>query len=76
MESGASGSVSNGASDWTRGPDFSASWREPENFRVLVARVAEVLADTLPSFDEWVEAYRRSPEQFEDELLGFWKENV
>jgi hypothetical protein len=52
------------------------SWPEPESFRVLVARVAEVLAETLPAFEEWAAAYRQSPERFDVELLGFWKENV
>ncbi len=50
-------------------------WLEQDNFRVLVARVAEVLADTLPSFEEWVVAYENGPQKFDDEMLGFWKEN-
>lgn len=51
-------------------------WRDPDNFRVLVARVTEVLAETLqlPTFEEWEAAYRESPAAFEAELLGFWKE--
>lgn len=53
-----------------------SKWRDPDSFRVLVARVTEVLADTLnlPSFEEWVAAYRRSPAEYDRELLGFWKE--
>jgi hypothetical protein len=52
------------------------AWLEPENFRVLVARVAEVLADTLPSFEDWTAEYEQAPARFDDELLGFWKENL
>jgi hypothetical protein len=53
------------------------TWREPENFRVLVARVTEILADTLnlPPYEVWAEAYREAPERFEHELLGFWRES-
>src|SRR5687768_7814714 len=52
------------------------AWREHQTFRVLVARVTEVLADTLPSFEEWSAAYEREPERYDDELLGFWKEKL
>jgi len=52
------------------------AWPEHESFRALVARVAEVLADTLPPFEEWLIAYQQAPERFDDELLGFWKENL
>ena len=76
VASGASGAERTGANDWPT-PEFTVdTWREPENFRVLVARVAEVLADTLPTFEEWSRAYQESPEQFDVELLGFWKENL
>lgn len=52
------------------------AWKEPESFRVLVARVTEVLADTLdlPDFDVWLAAYRQEPARYEDELLGLWKD--
>jgi hypothetical protein len=53
-----------------------ADWLEPDSFRVLVARVAEVLADTLPSFEEWAVTYQEDPARFDDEMLGFWKENT
>ncbi len=57
-------------------PRLAGAWPEPETFRVLVARVTEVLADTLPSFQEWSATYEREPERYEDELLGFWKERL
>ena len=76
--------VASGASGLS-GPDLSAfippsavpaHWRDPDSFRVLVARVTDVLADTLelPTFEEWTETYRRDPEAIEAELLGFWKD--
>jgi hypothetical protein len=54
------------------------TWREPENFRVLVARVTEILADTLnlPTYEAWAAAYREAPGRFEHELLGFWRETI
>lgn len=41
----------------------------------LVARVTRVLARRieLPSFEEWLVAYRADPAAFESELLGFWR---
>jgi hypothetical protein len=44
------------------------------SYRVLVERVTEALLARLrlPSFEEWVRAYRAEPERFEKELLGFW----
>jgi len=58
---------------------FSASMGEVSDltsYRALVERVTEVLADQmdLPTFEEWLELYRRSPESVESQLLGFWKE--
>lgn len=45
------------------------------SYSELVGRVTEALAArlALPSFSEWVAAYRAAPEQYEEELLGFWK---
>jgi hypothetical protein len=51
-----------------------AAVKEPENFRNLIARVTEVLAETLPTFEAWVEGYRADPARYEEELLGFWRE--
>ncbi len=46
------------------------------SYHALVARVTEALTerDPLPTFREWARAYEEAPEQFEDELLGLWKE--
>jgi hypothetical protein len=49
---------------------------ESDTFRALVTRVAEVLADTLPSYEEWAAEYEREPARLDRELLGFWKENL
>jgi hypothetical protein len=45
------------------------------SFRTIVAKVTEVLADEieLPTFEEWSAAYSEAPEDFEPEMLGFWK---
>jgi hypothetical protein len=53
-----------------------AAVKEPENFRNLIARVTEVLAETLPTFETWLEGYRTDPARYEEELLGFWREEV
>ena len=53
-----------------------AAVKEPENFRNLIARVTEVLADTLPTFETWVADYRADPARYDEELLGLWKEGV
>jgi hypothetical protein len=47
-------------------------------FHALVARVTSVLADEmeLPTLDEWMAAYSEAPEEFDDEMLGFWKEET
>lgn len=45
------------------------------NYLALAKRVAEVLAQRLrlPAFEEWAEAYRRTPALFDEELLGLWR---
>ena len=45
------------------------------SFRTIVAKVTEVLADEmeLPTFEEWSAAYSEAPEEFEPDMLGFWK---
>ena len=49
-----------------------------EGYRALVQRVTEALLKrtSLPTFEQWAEAYAESPERFEAELLGFWKDAV
>lgn len=47
-------------------------------FRSIVARVTEVLADEmeLPTLEEWSAAYSEAPEEFDSEMLGFWKDGL
>ena len=47
-----------------------------ESYRSLVQRVTEVLLErsSLPTFEQWADAYAESPERFDAELLGFWRE--
>lgn len=49
---------------------------ESVTFHAIVARVTEVLADDLelPTLEEWGAAYSEAPEEFDPDLLGFWKE--
>ena len=49
-----------------------------EGYRTLVQRVTESLLKrtSLPTFEQWAEAYAETPERFEAELLGFWKDAV
>lgn len=49
---------------------------ELSDYRALVEQVTEVLAAQagLPSFSEWLEMYRSSPQLVESQLLGFWKD--
>ena len=53
-------------------------WRDPVSFPLLVARVTEVLSEVLhlPTLEEWAAAYRKSPAEYDAELLGFWKESL
>lgn len=59
-----------------RGPGAEAAAGGEPSYQSVVERVTEVLHDRmhLPTFAEWAEAYSESPEEFEDELLGFWRE--
>lgn len=47
-------------------------------YRMLVERVTEVLAAqmNLPTFDEWLELYRADPAAVDDQLLGFWRDQI
>ena len=51
---------------------------EANSFKSLVARVTEVLADQmeLPTLEEWSAAYSEAPEDFDKDLVGYWKENA
>jgi len=48
------------------------------SYRALVERVTEALAAriNLPDFAEWSAAYLESPERFDEDLLGFWREEA
>ena len=58
----------------------SSSLPDPtdDDYRVLVQRVTEALLKrtSLPTFEQWAEAYAETPERFDAELLGFWKDVV
>lgn len=45
---------------------------------ILIARVTEALADEmpLPTFEEWSAAYSEAPEEFDSDMLGFWREEI
>ncbi len=51
---------------------------ESESFRQIVEAVTRVLTEelNLPSFERWREVYITSPEQFDEELLGLWRESL
>jgi hypothetical protein len=48
------------------------------SYRLMVQRVTEVLTQQLdlPSFEEWLELYRRNPAAVEEQLLGLWRDNA
>lgn len=47
-----------------------------ESYRALVQRVTDALLERtpLPTYEQWAAAYEETPERFDAELLGFWKE--
>jgi hypothetical protein len=77
----AHGSGAGGGGVSERGPEASASIDagafsfEEAGYTELVRRVTEALATSLelPVFELWVESYRREPERYDREMLGFWK---
>jgi hypothetical protein len=68
--------------DWRGAIEHAATAVADENtedaasYRALIARVTEVLADEmeLPTFEEWAAAYSEAPDEFDSDMLGFWKE--
>jgi hypothetical protein len=48
------------------------------SFREIVERVTAVLTAQLdlPGFDLWSKDYTRDPAQYDDELLGLWREGL
>jgi hypothetical protein len=76
-----SASVPTSSSAFELNPENANSIANPydsDSFRVLVARVTEVLADTLelPDFEAWAALYREAPQRFDEELVGFWRDAV
>lgn len=63
---------------WKNGIDPNTATSEAEPFRAMVAKVTEVLAEriALPTFEEWSAAYQESPQDFDRDLLGFWREQA
>jgi hypothetical protein len=47
-----------------------------ESYRVLVQRATDALLSemSLPPFEEWRREYEASPERFNAEMLGFWRD--
>lgn len=55
----------------------SAEGSEPNaDFREIVGRLTEQLTRelALPDFAQWRELYAASPQQFDDDMVGFWSE--
>lgn len=48
------------------------------SYATLVQRVTDELLERtpLPTYEQWSAAYEESPERFDVELLGYWKEVV
>lgn len=53
-----------------------AEFADAPTFREIVERVTEALTAelALPSFNEWVAAYRSDPARYDDELPGLWRD--
>ena len=51
---------------------------EGASFREIVEQVTAVLTAQLdlPGFEKWARAYARDPAQYDDELLGLWREGL
>jgi len=50
---------------------------EPLAFQSLVERVTAALTSelSLPTFEEWAQAYREDATRFDDELSGLWRDS-
>ena len=51
---------------------------EVSAYRAVVERVTEVLTHQLdlPTFDEWLELFRKNPGAVEARLIGFWRDRI
>jgi len=47
-------------------------------FTEVVDRATEALAAqmSLPSFEAWVISYRANPQKYEEDLAGFWQDQL
>jgi hypothetical protein len=63
---------------WQTGFDAQTATSDTEPFRLLVSKVTDVLAERigLPTYEEWSAAYQESPQDFDKDLLGFWRESA
>jgi hypothetical protein len=52
--------------------------RDGASFSEIVEQVTAVLTAqlNLPPFDEWAREYARDPAQYDDELLGLWRDGL
>lgn len=62
------------ASSLERGGE--AAGEPPADFKALVGRLTEELSRELglPGFAEWQTRYEASPAQYDEEMVGFWRE--
>lgn len=51
---------------------------EPDSFSVIVERITREIETALglPDFETWVVSYRASPDHYDEEMLGFWRERL
>jgi hypothetical protein len=51
---------------------------ELDSFQRIVEAVTQVLTTQLqlPSFEDWRASYKAAPDQYEEELLGLWREGL
>lgn len=76
---GTRGELSPDAPESSASPAFlQVSTDEPASFRRIVEAVTEALASELdlPPFEAWRASYVAAPEQYDEELLGFWRERI
>ena len=62
----------------TQGPVLASGPYASLSSSATIAAMTNVLADEmeLPKFEEWSAAYSEAPEEFDPEMLGFWKEEL
>lgn len=51
---------------------------DPESYRRIVEAVTRALTVELdlPTFEVWRASYEASPEQYDEELLGLWRDGI